>query len=134
MSQGKKRNRNEVVGLLEPFFKLGWNVTKACEFAGVAQSTVQTWIENDDDLRLKIGVWRGMVTVAGVQNIARAIVKDKDVVASQWWLERVAKDQFGIKNGNGHDAGQPIIVINAGSNPYLGEDKKFLPDPIRVEK
>lgn len=135
MSQGKAWEKDEVVGMIEPLFKLGWNVAKACEFAGVPRQTVQTWIENDELLRLKIGTWRGMVVVAGAKNIAREIVNNQDVALSQWWLERVAKDQFGIKNGNGNGNGdgQPIIVINAGSNPYLAEDKKFLLAPVEAK-
>jgi hypothetical protein len=88
MSRGKEWNKKEVIEVLKPYFKLGYSVNKSCEYAGIPQSTVQTWIANDEQLRLKISSLKSNVSVQARKNIVNEIKKGS-VSLSKWWIERV---------------------------------------------
>lgn len=96
MAQGKAWEKEKVIEALRPYFQLGYSVNKACKTTEVAQSTVQTWIDNDDELRLRIGAWQSQVSARSRQNIAKAILEG-DLLLSKWWLENLEKDEFGKK-------------------------------------
>ncbi len=92
MAQGKAWKKEKVIEALEPYFKLGCSINKACSYAGVPQSTVQTWLETDDELRLKIGAWQNEVSL----QVAEAIN----------WLSKKEKDEFADRRElTGEDGG-----------------------------
>jgi hypothetical protein len=93
MAQGKEWNRDEVIEVLKPYFKLGCNVTKACNYAGVPRTTVQTWIENDEELRLKVTAWQSEISSVARSNIKKA-VEEGNPQTSMEWLKRKEKDEF----------------------------------------
>lgn len=93
MSQGKAWNKEEVIEILKPYFQLGCSVNKACKHAGIAQSTVQTWIDNDEELRLKIDAWQGEVSVAA-RKALRTAIESNNVAPAIEWLKRKEKDEF----------------------------------------
>jgi hypothetical protein len=82
--------------VLQPLFKLGLSVTKACKYAGIPQRTVQDWIEKDDELRLKINVWQNEISLQARKNIAEKMTdKNSDrLLVSQWWLRMKERDEF----------------------------------------
>lgn len=100
----KDRIINEV---LQPLLRLDYSVTKACKYAGIPQRTVQSWIEKDTSLRLKVGVWRNEVSLKARQNVAVAVlgreapkewVNEKaSLNASLLWLSTREKDDFMLK-------------------------------------
>ena len=113
MAQGVPRDKDVVIESLMPYFKLGCSVNKACDYGGIAQSTVQTWIDADDDLRLKITAWRNEPNVLARKNwIAR--MKEGDYTASKDWATVKEKDEFSTRVENtgadGADLAQKVLV------------------------
>lgn len=96
MAQGRAWNKEEVTEILRPFFELGCSVTKACKYAGIAQQTVDTWIQEDDELRLKIESWQNIINEKARATLKEGIEKG-DKNSAQWWLERREKDDFSPK-------------------------------------
>jgi hypothetical protein len=96
MAQGKAWDKEKVIEALRPYFILNYSVTKACSLAQIPQSTVQTWIETDEELRLKITAWQGSVAAKSRENIAKKI-QDGDLETSKWYAERVEKEQFSTR-------------------------------------
>jgi len=87
MAQGKKWKKKKIIELLRPFFLLGYSVKGACECAGVKQSTVATWLLQDEELRLKIKIWQNDVNASARKNLKTA-VKKGDAYWSAHWLDR----------------------------------------------
>jgi len=96
MAQGVERNKEEVLKALEPYFKLGCSVLKACKYAGVPPSTVDTWIQNDDDLRVQVTAWQNEISAKARANW-RAKIASGEYLPSIQWLERNEKDDFSTK-------------------------------------
>ena len=93
MSQGKARNKETVIRALKPYFKLGCNIRKACEYAGIPYTTVHTWILEDEDLRIKITSWQNEISSQARTNWAKAI-EAGDINRSTEWLTKKEKDEF----------------------------------------
>jgi len=114
MAQGKAWDKEKVIEALEPLFKMGMSVNKACNAAGFPQSTVQTWIDNSEELRLKIGIWQ-----AEPSRLARsswlAKIAEGDYIASRDWLTKKEKDEFSerteMTGKDGKELPAPIISI-----------------------
>lgn len=118
MSQGKPWDKEKVIEALMPYFKLDYTVNKACEIIGISQSTVQTWIDSDEALRLKIQAWRAEPSIQARKNWIEAMEKgrttssgpDKYTPAKEW-LER-RDDEFSPKTKTDiTTAGEPISVL-----------------------
>lgn len=93
MAQGKARDKEKTIELLKPYFKMGCSVTKACNYGGIPQSTVQTWIDADEELRLKITLWQNEPNVLARSNwIAK--MAEGDYVSSKDWISKKEKDEF----------------------------------------
>lgn len=73
---------------------MGCNTAKACAYAGIPRTTVQTWIENDDELRLKVTAWQNepnrLARAAWIAKMASADGYD----AGKEWMKRKEKDEF----------------------------------------
>lgn len=105
MAQGKKRDKDKVIRALKPFFQLGCDVKKACEYGGVPYTTVHTWLSNDEELRIKINAWQNEVSYIARKNWKKAI-KDGDVAMSERWLTKKEKDEFSDRQEHtGKDGG-----------------------------
>lgn len=117
MSQGKSWKQDEVIKILEPYFKLGCNVAKACSYAGIPRTTVQTWIENDEELRLKVTSWQNAMSVKARKLWDKAM-DEGQVNAGTEWLKRKEKDEFSERTEQTGADGQPIVVktITYGDN------------------
>lgn len=93
MSQGKAWNKEEVIRTLEPYFKLGCNVKKACAYAGMPYTTVATWVQNDEELSIKITSWQNEMNAKARKVLKEAMDKDDKGVALEW-IKRKEKDEF----------------------------------------
>jgi hypothetical protein len=114
MSQGKKRDQKEVIEVLEPFFRLGYSVNKSCKLAKIPQSTVQTWIGEDDSLRLKINGWQGEIGSIARRVVAEGINSgNKD--DAKWWLERREKAAFSTRAEQTGAGGKDLIPSDKDS-------------------
>lgn len=111
MAQGKAWDKEKIIEVLKPYFQLGCSVRKACMYAGIAESTFQTWVGDDPELRVQIEAWRNEINAKARANI-RARVASGDYGASKDWLERIEKDEFSLRN------------------EHTGADGKDLPTPI----
>ena len=94
--QGKEWNKEKVIEVLKPYLKNANSIRKACRAAGISQSTVQTWIDNDSELRLKITSWQNEISEMARENW-RNKIKSGDFTASKEWLIRKEKDEFCTK-------------------------------------
>lgn len=122
MAQGKAWDKENIIELLKPYFKRGNSVTKACKKAGIAQSTVQTWIDHDEELRLKIGVWQNEILEKARENVRNAIVKgDKEI--SKWILERMEKDDFSTRS---EEVSKTVVSFGEIDPNSLPEDSILL--------
>jgi|TARA_Y100000310_G_scaffold145087_1_gene144438 hypothetical protein len=128
MSQGLARDKDSVIEALRPYLQLGCSVNKACNYAGIAQSTVQTWIDNDPDLRLKFTSWRNMVSASARKNIAECVIKG-EIEESKWWLERREKADFSTRSELSGADGKPVIMLNVGVDPYRDKEGNLLKQP-----
>lgn len=121
MAQGKEWNKEKVIEVLEPYLKMGMSVTKACKSAAIPQSTVATWISDDEILRLKIEAWQ-----REPNDLARRVVletlkdpehKDRLVVALDW-LEKKEKDEFSKRSElTGGDGESLRVEVNYDTKP-----------------
>lgn len=108
MAQGIARDKNKIINeVLQPIFKLGCSIRKACEYAGIPSTTVQTWIDNDDDLRAKITAWQNEPNLLARKQWIKNIKEGKptkfgndDYTPSKEWLERTEKDEFSTRQEN----------------------------------
>ncbi len=94
--QGKAWSQKKVLRTLEPYFRLGCNLKKACDYAGIPYTTVHTWISADEELRIKVNSWQNEVNEEARKVWANKI-KSGDFLASKEWLERKEKDEFSVR-------------------------------------
>lgn len=76
--------------------KLGYSLTKACNCVKIPRTTVQTWVDENEELRLKITAWQNEPNAKARKNWVKKI-KDGDYPASKDWLERIEKDDFSTR-------------------------------------
>lgn len=108
-------NREKVIGELKKKLKLGYSVKKACELIGIPQSTVQTWIEKDDALRLKVVSWQNEISDLARREWKKAIKNGRPskygpdrYTPARDWLERKEKDEFSTRQEQTGKDGKPI--------------------------
>ena len=99
MAHGKEWNKKKVIEVLKPYFQLGCSVAKACRYAGIAESTFQTWVVEEPSLRLQITGWQNEMAAKARQNWRKQI-SNGNFDASKQWLERTEKDDFSTKTEN----------------------------------
>jgi hypothetical protein len=109
MAQGSPRDKEKTIELLAPYFKMGCSVTKACNYGGIPQSTVQTWIDADETLRLKITLWQNEPNVLARSNwIAK--MAEGDYNSSKDWISKKEKDEFSDRVEQTGANGEPITI------------------------
>ncbi len=129
MAQGVERKKEEVIEALRPYFQLGCSVLKACAYGGVPQSTVQTWINDDPDLRVRIVAWQNEIAAKARANW-RAKVAQQDYAASKEWLQANERDEFGTKATVTHEG-----EVGLNFSKELGERmKKYEPSLSDTEQ
>lgn len=109
MAQGEAWNKEEIIELLRPYLELGYSVNKACSLAGFPQSTVATWLTDDEVLRLKVEGMQNAVNLNARKNIA-ANIKEGKIDDSKWWIEKTDKD-FSPKTETELSGGLTIKIV-----------------------
>ena len=124
MAQGKEWDKEEIIRTLEPKFKLGCSIKKACDYAGVPYTTVHTWIRDDETLRIKIKAWQNEPNeVARASWIAK--MAEGDYLSSKDWLSKKEKDEFSDRvETTGADGGAVEHNVN------VSEVEKALDDVL----
>lgn len=118
MAQGVAWNKEIATEVLKPFFQLGCSVTKACKYAGIAQQTVDTWIQEDEGLRLKITGWQNEIAAKARQNWRQKVAAG-EFDASKQWLERVEKDEFSLRTENTAADGKDLYPTPIMAGVYV---------------
>jgi transcriptional regulator with XRE-family HTH domain len=112
MAQGKAWEKDAVLKVLEPLFRLGMTRRKACMTAGVHESTLSRWETDDIELSIKIDTWIKEPSRLAMMNWVDK-VKEGDYQASKDWLERKEKDEFSTKTENDITSkGEKLTDIN----------------------
>ena len=107
MAQGKAWDKEKIIEVLKPYFQLGCSVRKACMYAGIAESTFQTWVGEDPELRVQIEAWQNEINAKARANW-RAQIASGQFEASRQWLERNEKDDFSLRTEHTGADGSPL--------------------------
>lgn len=110
MARGKARNKEKVIEAVRPYLQLGYSVHKACKNACIPQSTFQTWVDKDDDLRSNVISWQNRVSSKAREVVAKDI-NTGDVGSAKWWLERQERKEFGNRPEVDDDSQVTLINI-----------------------
>ena len=103
-------NKDLTLTKLEAYFKIGLNLNRAVNQFNeklrsdqtkgnrlteerIARSTIQTWIDADEELRQKIDSWKDFPNILARSRWIQELHKG-DWKASKEWLERREKDEF----------------------------------------
>lgn len=87
----------DVVKKLEDSLKNGFTITKSCQLSGISRETYYNWLEADPIFLDRMTFAQAFALEAARQNVVNAIVNDKDMKTSRWYLERKASNEFGLK-------------------------------------
>jgi len=105
MAQGVAWDKEKVTELLKPYLQLGYSVNKACKLVGIPQQTVDTWIQDDNELQLKVTAWQNEISVIARKQWKKNIIKGRptkfgidDYTPSKEWLERIDRDDFSTRS------------------------------------
>lgn len=107
MARGKARNKKKVLETLRPYFQLGCSVKRACDYAGINNSTIFTWIADDDDLREQITAWQNELSAIARKNLAVAM-RSGNIAVSQEWLHKKERDEFASRSELTGAEGSPL--------------------------
>lgn len=112
MAQGEAWNKDEVIELLKPYLELSYTVNRACSLAHFPQSTVATWMADDELLRLKVEGMQNAINLQARKNIAKNI-NDGKIDDSKWWIEKTDKD-FSQKTETELSGGLTVKIVEDG--------------------
>jgi hypothetical protein len=126
--QGKaytKEQREEIIGSLQPYLTLGYDLKNACILAQVTYETVWEWVNKDNALLIRIKAWQNMINAKARQNVAKEI-NEGDVQESKWWLERRDKKDFSTRTDITSDGERlfPKPILSVPKNDSDGEDNE----------
>lgn len=85
------KHDERTVQLLEAAFNNMFNITEACEYAGISRETFYTWLADDDIFSFRMSVARKAPNKKAKENIAAALAAG-DTNVSRWYLERKDPD------------------------------------------
>lgn len=108
--QGVAYNKEEILKVLEPFYKAGCSTKKACEYAGISDTAIYKWLTEDPELRAKVTAWKNEPNFAARKAWVDK-VKGGDYQASKEWLERVEKDDFSTRTEQTGRDGKDLLPI-----------------------
>jgi hypothetical protein len=115
MSRPTKFDKSRVKKLEEAFL-LGCNVKEACIYAGISKQTYYNWEAENTELFDHFEVLRLSPIFKARRTVIGAL--EKDVKVAQWYLERKAKDEFGLNMKSDHEDNKidKIIIQHVGSD------------------
>lgn len=96
MARPTKKNI-DVVRLLEQSLQNGFTIGKACQLAGITRDTYYHWLEEDPEFSYKMTIAQNFALEVARQNVVNAIIVDKDINTSKWYLERKARSEFSTR-------------------------------------
>lgn len=107
---------NQRVKKLEEAFTLGCNIKEACIYAGISKQTYYNWEEEYTELFDHFEVLRLSPIFKARRTVLGAL--EKDVKVAQWYLERKAKDEFGLNSKSPNDEKRidKIIIKHVGTD------------------
>lgn len=105
MSQGKAytpEQRESILLSLKEYLELGFSRAKSCILIGLAPTTLQNWLNNDESLGIKLEGWENSINKMVMANIRDSIRIEKDLdtpnkETTKWWAERRMKQDFSTK-------------------------------------
>lgn len=115
MPRPTKLNDNLVKKLKEAFL-LGCSIKEACIYAGISKQTYYNWQEENTELFDHFEVLRLSPIFKARRTVIGAL--ESDVKVAQWYLERKAKEEFGlhIQTKNDDNRIDKIIIQHVGSD------------------
>lgn len=93
--QGKKRTtgqKQELYERLEPFFKEGMSLHKACEVADVPYTSMRDIMDDDLILRTKMKIAQSEMLSLAWKNVRQNLEKG-DVKTSMWLIEKIGNPE-----------------------------------------
>ena len=121
MAQGKAftdLQKAEIIKSLEPFFKLGCNLKKACAYGEICYNTVYNWVKDDEALLIKIKALQNEVNADARKVLVKAI-KEGDKQIALNWLSKKEKDEFSDRTELAGVDGEPLF------RPTVEEQRKI---------
>lgn len=123
----EKRGRQETITpakliLLEQAFSIGASDLEACAFADIPSSTLYDYQTRHPDFTERKARLKEMPTLRARKSVVSAMETDGNLALK--YLERKKKNEFSLKHEHEHSGNKnnPIVVIDAGSDPYLDDD------------
>lgn len=105
---------DKTIAKLKSILKVGGSIKEACAYALIDQATYYRNLNTKKDFANDMESARVFVGIMAKKNIKKAIVKDKDLEASKWHLEKTqynTKEQIGVNIDN---EGVKLIVTRSG--------------------
>ncbi len=131
--QHLKRGRPETItpaklAQLEQAFSIGASDLEACAFADIAGSVLYAYQERHPEFVERKNRLKEQPTLLARQSVVGGLRSDPHLALK--YLERKKKDEFSLKQEVEHsgDAARPIVVIDAGPNPYSDDGESETAD------
>lgn len=86
----------EIVRKLEYAFQKDFNVTEACEYAGISRETYYEWQEKKKGFSDKMQFAKSNLKRKAKVNLADKI-ESGDIDTTKWYLERRAREEYSLK-------------------------------------
>jgi len=126
MAQGKAftdLQKAEIIKSLEPFFKLGCNLKKACAYGGICYNTVYNWVKEDEALLIKIKALQNEVNADARKVLVKAI-KEGDKQIALNWLSKKEKDEFSDRTELTGAEGETLFIPSKEEQDKINESLK----------
>lgn len=85
------KHPEDTVRLLEAAFNNMFNITEACQYAGISRETYYQWLADDDVFSFRMSVAQQAPNKKAKENILKAL-QEGDTNVSRWYLERKDPD------------------------------------------
>ena len=126
MAQGKAftdLQKAEIIKSLEPFFKLGCNLKKACAYGEICYNTVYNWVKEDEALLIKIKALQNEVNADARKVLVKAI-KEGDKQIALNWLSKKEKDEFSDRTELTGAEGETLFIPSKEEQDKINESLK----------
>jgi DNA invertase Pin-like site-specific DNA recombinase len=121
---GRETKMTQVtIALLEEAFSNGGTDKEACFIAGISTTTLYNYCKENPEFLERKEALKEMIKYHAKANIANAIVKDKSVSLSSWYLEKKLRKEFG-QNVDVTSDGEKITGIQVEIVPSKKEPAK----------
>lgn len=115
----------EIIMKLEQAFAIGASDLEACAFADVKSSTFYEYQKRHPDFLERKNRLKEMPNLRARRAVVGAFESHPDLALK--YLERKKKDEFSPRHELEHSGNEekPIVVIDAGRNPYLDDGPDY---------